>query len=308
MFKRISYLMLVIAFVSMLVLAACSQDSADVNNPPPTTPAITDADKEGIVYIYELEKLARDVYQHFYTTWGSPVLNVISGSEQSHMDIMKELMDKYNLANPAAGKGSGEFSTSDLQQMYNALILSGSASEIDALLTAAEIEELDIIDIAEVVAKIDKFDIVSAFNKLTEGSENHLGIFTAKLKELGVEYQPQHISQQEFDRIIATVTTPTATSTPVIATFSELALKGKLSYNGNCFNCHGNSLSTGPSSVAILASYQNAQGLLARISTMPTRGQQDEWEVISYLLLEHNWVSGDAVFNKDTLSQILLTR
>ncbi|MEN8613823.1 DUF2202 domain-containing protein [Dehalogenimonas sp. THU2] len=307
MLKRISYLLLVIALISMLVLSACSQATNNGNVSPTTTPTLTDADKEGILYIYELEKLARDVYQNFYDKWGSSVLNVISGSEQSHMDIMKELTDKYNLANPAASKGRGEFTTNALQQMYNDLIERGSSSEITALSTAAEIEELDIIDIAEITAKTDKYDIGSALNKLTEGSENHLGIFTAKLKEQGVIYQPQHLSQQDFNQIIAMVTTPGTTSTPIVATFSELALKGKLSYNNNCFNCHGNSLSTGPTSSATLSSYQNAQQLLLKISTMPTSGQQYQWEVLSYLLLEHKWVSGDEIFNRDNLSQILLS-
>ncbi|MGI2335258.1 MAG: DUF2202 domain-containing protein [Dehalogenimonas sp.] len=307
MLKRINCLLMIITVISLFVLSACSSDTTDVDGSPTTTPTITDADKQGIIYIYELEKLARDVYQYFYDKWESPVLNVISGSEQSHMDIMKELIDKYNLDDPAAGKVSGEFSSSDLQQLYSDLIELGSSSEVNALSTAAAIEELDIIDIAENAAKTDRYDIGSAFNKLTEGSQNHLGIFVAKLKEQGVEYQPQYLSQQEYDQIIATVTTPTITSTITVATFSQLALKGKSSYSGNCFNCHGNSLSTGSTSAVILSSYQNAQRLLTQISTMPTRGQQDEWEVLSYLLLEHNWVSGDAIFNEDTLSQILLS-
>lgn len=310
MIRKAGYLLLVFTFISIPVLAACSQDNTD-NEPSPntTTPtaAITDAEKEGIVYIYELEKLARDVYKALYDQWETPVLNVISGSEQSHMDIMGELIDKYSLDNPAAAKAGGDYTTSELQEMYDDLVEQGSASEIDALLTAAAIEELDILDIEESLAKTEKHDIASAFEILIEGSENHLGIFSAKLEEQGVEYQPQYLSQAEYDRIISTVTVPTATGTPTAATFGELAVKGKISYNGNCFNCHGNSLSTGSSSTAILSSYQNAQRLLTQISTMPTRGPQDEWEVLSYLLLEHEWVSGDAVFSQETLDEIPLT-
>ncbi|ADJ26252.1 Protein of unknown function DUF2202 [Dehalogenimonas lykanthroporepellens BL-DC-9] len=307
MLKRISYLLLAIALVTTFGLVGCSSDTDNGNVSPTVTSGLTAEEKEGVKYIYELEKLARDVYKNLYDTWRNPVLNVISGSEQSHMDIMKEIMDKYGLDDPSAGKGYGEFSSGDLRQMYLDLIARGSASEADALSTAAEIEELDILDIAETVAGTDKYELVSAFNKLTEGSENHLGIFVARLKDKGVDYQPLHLSQQEFDRIIATVTTPTTTSTPTVATFAELAVKGKASYNGNCFNCHGNSLSTGVTSTTTLSFYQNAQNLLAKISTMPNKGQPDQWGVLSYLLLEHNWVSGNEVFNKDTLAEILLT-
>jgi len=66
-------------------------------------------------------------------------------------------------------------------------------------------------------------------------------------------------------------------------------------------------LSTGASSAVTLAKYQNAQKLLAKISGMPMSGVQKQWEVLSYLLLGHDWVSETAIFNPDTLSQITLS-
>jgi len=41
---------------------------------------------------------------------------------------------------------------------------------------------------------------------------------------------------------------------------------------------------------------------------MPTGGEQEQREILAYLLLEHDWVSGTAIFNDQTLSQILLAQ
>lgn len=296
MSKSIYFLLLVVALISMAVLPACSSK-------------LTDIEKEGILYIHEVEKVARDVYKNFYDKWGTPVQDVISESEQNHMDIMQELIDKYKLDDPAKGKGIGEFSTSELQKLYSDLVALGASSEVNAISTAAMIEEFDIVEIKKYVSDTKSDDVLSGFNQLITGSENHLRIFVANLKEKGTEYQPQYLSQQDYNRIIAAGTpTPTTTTTSAGATFSELAVNGKKFYSSNCINCHGESLSAGTSGYATLSKYQNAQSLLAKIAAMPTSGEQEEWNVLAYLLLEHGWVSGTTVFNANSLSQIPLTK
>jgi hypothetical protein len=153
MLKRIKYILLVIAAISMVVLPACA-------------PKLTEGEKEGVKRIYEVEKVARDAYQYFFDKWGTPVQHVISGSEQNHMDIMKELIDKYNLGDPAKGNGYGEFSNSELRQLYHDLVESGSSSEVDALSTSAMIEEFDILEIKKYVNNTNRDDVISAYNKL----------------------------------------------------------------------------------------------------------------------------------------------
>ncbi len=296
--KRISYLLPVIALISMIALPACS-------------PKLNSSEKDGIKYIYEVEKVARDTYSYFYDKWNTPVQSVVSNSEQNHMDIFKELIDKYNLGDPAAGKGRGEFSNNELQQLYKDLTARGSVSETDALATAAMIEEFDIVELRKNAANTSREDVLTAYSRLMAGSQNHLEIFTAKLKEQAIVYKPQYLSQEDYNQIIAamTITTTATTAAPVSATstFGQLAVNGKQSYGSICINCHGESLSTGASSAVTLAKYQNAQKLLAKISGMPMSGVQKQWEVLSYLLLGHDWVSETAIFNPDTLSQITLS-
>ena len=296
--KRISYLLPVIALISMIALPACS-------------PKLNSSEKDGIKYIYEVEKVARDTYSYFYDKWNTPVQSVVSNSEQNHMDIFKELIDKYNLGDPAAGKGRGEFSNNELQQLYKDLTARGSVSETDALATAAMIEEFDIVELRKNAANTSREDVLTAYGRLMAGSQNHLEIFTAKLKEQAIVYKPQYLSQEDYNQIIAamTITTTATTAAPVPATstFGQLAVNGKQSYGSICINCHGESLSTGASSTVTLAKYQNAQKLLAKISGMPMSGVQKQWEVLAYLLLGHDWVSETAIFNPDTLSQITLS-
>ena len=296
--KRISYLLPVIALISMIALPACS-------------PKLNSSEKDGIKYIYEVEKVARDTYSYFYDKWNTPVQSVVSNSEQNHMDIFKELIDKYNLGDPAAGKGRGEFSNNELQQLYKDLTARGSVSETDALATAAMIEEFDIVELRKNAANTSREDVLTAYGRLMAGSQNHLEIFTAKLKEQAIVYKPQYLSQEDYNQIIAamTITTTATTAAPVSATstFGQLAVNGKQSYGSICINCHGESLSTGASSAVTLAKYQNAQKLLAKISGMPMSGVQKQWEVLAYLLLGHDWVSETAIFNPDTLSQITLS-
>ncbi len=296
--KRISYLLPVIALISMIALPACS-------------PKLNSSEKDGIKYIYEVEKVARDTYSYFYDKWNTPVQSVVSNSEQNHMDIFKELIDKYNLGDPAAGKGRGEFSNNELQQLYKDLTARGSVSETDALATAAMIEEFDIVELRKNAANTSREDVLTAYGRLMAGSQNHLEIFTAKLKEQAIVYKPQYLSQEDYNQIMAamtiTTTATTATSVSATSTFGQLAVNGKQSYGSICINCHGESLSTGASSAVTLAKYQNAQKLLAKISGMPMSGTQKQWEVLAYLLLEHEWVPETAIFNPDTLSQITLS-
>ena len=299
MLRNISFNLLVIAAILMIVPSAYSQK-------------LTDVEKKGIIHIYEVEKVARDVYQILFEKWGTPVLKVISQSEQSHMDIMKELIDKYNLDDPAEGRGYGEFSTSELQKLYNDLVGLGVTSAVDALSTSAMIEEFDIVEIRKYINETDRADIIAAYNKLIEGSESHVLAFVFRLKDKSVEYKPQYLSQQDYDKIIATnitaVTKP-ITSVSTGTTFGELALNGKISYRNNCFNCHGDSLSTGSASYNTLTNHQNAQNLLEIIAEMPhTSGEQEQWGVLSYLLLEHDWVSKTTIFSVENLPQISLSK
>jgi hypothetical protein len=163
---------------------------------------LTDIEKEGITFVREIEKMARDVYTYLYNKWGTAIMNSISQSEQVHMDIVKTLIDEYKMSDPVGNNDFGVFTNHDLQQLYYDLTKQGDASEIDALTIGAMIEEIDIIDIQKYLAQADEDDIDTAYNTLIEGSSNHLRIFVSALSDKDVDYQPKYLSQDAYDAII----------------------------------------------------------------------------------------------------------
>ena len=170
---------------------------------PITTPTSLDANEvEGLRYMREEEKLAHDVYLALYARW--PRLSVfsnIAASEAQHTDAVLGQLQRYGVADPAAGKAAGVFDNSYLQALYNQLIAMGSASEVDALKVGCLIEETDIQDIRDKMALTDEASILSTYQNLLCGSYNHLQSFNRVLANRGVAYQSQVISQDQWNAI-----------------------------------------------------------------------------------------------------------
>jgi len=165
--------------------------------------SISVEEEHGIIFMREEEKLARDVYTTLYDIWGLAIFNNIAKSEQSHMDAMKVLIDKYALADPNIDDSVGVYSDYHFVETYEELVSLGSESLEGALRVGIIIEELDIKDINEMVAEVEgNEDIVSTYEELLKGSRNHLRAFWDVFSSKGLAYEPQFISQEEFDAII----------------------------------------------------------------------------------------------------------
>jgi hypothetical protein len=131
-----------------------------------------------LLFMREEEKLARDVYNQMYALWGQPVFQNIAASEQSHMDEIKLLLDRYGLADPTLGPG--QFTDANLQALYNQLITQGSVSATEALNVGALIEQTDIADLQARLAQTDNADIQLVYTNLMNASYNHLAAFTGE--------------------------------------------------------------------------------------------------------------------------------
>jgi hypothetical protein len=163
---------------------------------------LSDSEAAGIIYMLEEEKLARDVYLTLQEKWGMNILGNIARSEETHMGAVKTLIDRYNLIDPVAGNAIGEFTDRDLQSLYDELVEKGSQSLQAALEVGAAIEEIDIIDLEQYMAQTDEQDIQRVYENLLQGSKNHLRSFVSVYEKNAGTYQPQHLSQVEFDEII----------------------------------------------------------------------------------------------------------
>jgi hypothetical protein len=67
----------------------------------------------------------------------------------------------------------------------------------------AMIEEIDILDLEERSAQTEREDIQLVYSNLKRGSENHLRAFVNNLQRQGYEYSPEHLSKEEYSRIIS---------------------------------------------------------------------------------------------------------
>jgi hypothetical protein len=165
---------------------------------------LSTAEIEGILYMREEEKLARDVYLTLYEQWELSIFQNIANSEQTHMDAIKTLIDRYGLDDPAAGNNVGEFTDPTLQSLYADLVATGGQSLADALRVGAAIEEIDILDLEERIAQTDAGNIQRVYESLTRGSRNHLRSFVATLeRQVGETYEPQYLSQEAYDSIVS---------------------------------------------------------------------------------------------------------
>ena len=171
----------------------------------PPTDGLNADEIAALLYMREEEKLARDIYQALYDIWGVPVFANISESEQAHMDAIAYLLDAYDLADPAAGKGASEFENAQLQTLYDELIAQGQQSLEDALRVGAAIEEIDILDLQARLSQTSNAAITQTFENLLAGSVNHLGAFATNIeRQTGVAYQPQYMSQSAYQALVST--------------------------------------------------------------------------------------------------------
>jgi hypothetical protein len=164
---------------------------------------LSQTEADSLNFMREEEKLARDVYLVMFTYWSSKTFTNIAESEQTHMDAIKTLLDKYGLLDPADPE-IGVFNDTELQQLYDALVVKGETSKLDALMVGALIEEVDIEDLQAAVEQTDKQDLKRVYGNLKSGSENHLRAFVFQIRLLsGEDYEAQYLPQDAVDAILA---------------------------------------------------------------------------------------------------------
>lgn len=167
------------------------------------TGALNDAEKAGLLLMREEEKLAHDVYQAFYETWGKQIFSNIAQSEQTHTDAVLALLKHYGIADPALPE-AGVFADAELQALYNDLVAEGSSSLVAAYTIGATVEDLDIADLERLMNETTNSDILTVYDNLQRGSRNHLRAFNRQLvASTGADYEPQYISAEAFAAIIA---------------------------------------------------------------------------------------------------------
>jgi hypothetical protein len=154
--------------------------AATLAHAQPTAQEIAD-----LKFMRQEEKLAYDLYNYFYSLWGSSIFSSIAQSEQQHMQAVLNQLDRLGLQDPVFGLAPGVFADPALQSLYDTLEARGIWSEAGALAAAVDVELTDIEDLELALTHTSDSAIRRVYQNLTKGSQNHLAAFSARLEALG---------------------------------------------------------------------------------------------------------------------------
>ena len=162
--------------------------------------ALTAREKDGLLFIWEEEKAARDLYNGLYEKNNMTIFLDLVRSESSHMDQARAVMEKHGLAVPPDDPGI--FQNQTLQEMHDQLLAEGLQSDQDALTVAAVFEEISIVDLEKELSASQAEDVRTVYEGLLAGSRKHLRSYVSDLKDQGIEYQPRYLEAEEFQEIV----------------------------------------------------------------------------------------------------------
>lgn len=147
----------------------------------PTT-ELTEDQKDILFFIYEGEKVARDVY----ITLGNVHKNehtfkMMQIAEQRHIDCARDLCDTYGVKTSHVNeKTVGQYESTVLQTLYDACTEKGKKSLHDALEVGKFIEATDIEDLEHATVGMPS-DVVHVYENIKKRNLNHLDTFQSAL-------------------------------------------------------------------------------------------------------------------------------
>ena len=166
-----------------------------------TVATLTMREKEGLLFIWEEEKAACDLYTSLYDKNNLSIFMNLRRSEQSHMDQAKAIMDKYRLAIPGKDE-PGVFQNQTLQKIHDEFLIEGLRSDQDALMVAATFEEISIMDLEREMSATKTEGIKVVYQGLLAGSRKHLRSYVADLQAGGIQYAPKYLDKAWFEDIV----------------------------------------------------------------------------------------------------------
>jgi len=161
---------------------------------------LTAREKDGLIFIWEEEKAARDLYNGLYEKNNMTIFLDLVRSESSHMDQARVVMEKHGLILPP--DEPGVFQNQTLQEIHDQLLAEGLQSDQEALIVAATFEEISIMDLEKELSASQAEDVRTVYEGLLAGSRKHLRSYVSDLKDQGIEYQPRYLEAEEFQEIV----------------------------------------------------------------------------------------------------------
>ncbi len=173
--------------VTLLSSSVYAKSSRSVSN---TTSKLTGKQKDRLYFIYQEEKVARDVYIYANEKWPDEgTFASIKNSEQRHIDSAEQLCINYGIdlsAIDESPSGYGEFENDYLQELYNDQIdLIRDGDLLEAVTVGLAVENIDIGTLTDTInGEVGDMpaDVIQTYMILREGSYNHRESFEAAIE------------------------------------------------------------------------------------------------------------------------------
>lgn len=149
-------------------------------------------------YQFELEKVAMDYYNSMYEKWGVIVFRNLSRSEKKHMECVELLTKQVGNPELIDLQDAGKFKHSELQDLYEKVMVLGNKSVNKAMIASANLEEKNIKDVETLLTMSDDEDFQFSLNNLLVSSKCHLNVMVCQLKNQNVGYKPVLLTLNEY--------------------------------------------------------------------------------------------------------------
>jgi hypothetical protein len=149
---------------------------------PETANILTNGQKDMLFFIYQVEKVARDVYITLNKVYESEAtFSLMHFAQQRQVDCARELCEMYGVETTKIDENAiGKFESPVLQTLYDECIVKGKLSLIDALEVGEFLETTDIKDLEQASVGMPS-DVVDVYNKLKKRNMSHLGAFQSAI-------------------------------------------------------------------------------------------------------------------------------
>ncbi|MFZ2384305.1 MAG: DUF2202 domain-containing protein [Candidatus Nanopelagicales bacterium] len=152
---------------------------AGVNLDAVASGSLTATQRSALAEMADEEKMAHDLYVALGDKYPEVrQFQMIPNAESRHLEAVQTLLTRYSIADPTVGKSAGEFSSARIQNLYDTLLVQGSASSTAALNVGVVVEKTDIADLNTAGKSVTAPDVTLVYQNLTTGSEHHLAAFS----------------------------------------------------------------------------------------------------------------------------------
>jgi hypothetical protein len=138
---------------------------------------LTDAQRTTLASLAQEEQLAHDLYAAFADRYDAAIFDRIATAEQRHLDALRQLMQRYGVTDPTAGKAAGQFTDPAVRATYDRLLAEGAKSQAAALGVGKQVEQTDVDDLQRALTGLSAPDAQQVYTHLVAASRQHLTAF-----------------------------------------------------------------------------------------------------------------------------------